>query len=107
VVLKKFDLPAFKPFTLFSIHSYRGTPKMFKEILLPATFVCMSFSAISQTAPAIDKALRDPKRTESEAKADVYLHKQHVIADSLPPAPAPVTTLEKRKKKNCKRKPNA
>jgi hypothetical protein len=80
---------------------------MFKKFLLPATFVCMSFSAISQTAPAIDKALRDPERSENAAKADVYLHKKHVIADSLPPAPAPVTKMEKRKKKSCKRKPNA
>jgi hypothetical protein len=67
----------------------------------------MSFPAFSQTAPAIDKALRDPKRSENAAKADVYLHKKHVIADSVRPAPAPVTNMEKRKKKGCRRKPNA
>jgi hypothetical protein len=99
--------PFFKPFTLFGIHSYRRTLKMFKKIVLPAIFVCMSLSAISQTVPAIDKALRDPKRSENEAKADVYPHKKHIIADSLPPAPAPVSKMEKRKKKSCKRKPNA
>jgi hypothetical protein len=79
---------------------------MFKPFLLPALFVFMSFPAFSQTAPAIDKALRDPKRSENAAKADVYLHKKHVIADSVRPA-TPVTNIEKRKYKGCRRKPNA
>jgi predicted GTPase len=67
----------------------------------------MSISAFSQTAPAIDKAFKDPKREENAAKADVYLHKEPVIADSIQQAPAPaVTKTAKRKKQGCRRKPN-
>jgi hypothetical protein len=62
-------------------------------------FFCLAFApgaVIAQTeAPAIVKAIKDPKAKENSAKADVYVQDKRIIATPPP----------EKKKKKCKRNP--
>lgn len=75
---------------------------MNKTILLLLTvFTLGTLNASAQKIQEqVDKAAKDPKRTENAAKADVYIHKKR-IADSIQPSvqPSPATTNKKKSKK--------
>lgn len=76
---------------------------MQKKIIMLTAFTIIAGSAFSQTAPAIDKSLKDPKRAENAAKADVYVQKNKVIADSVAPTVLNANTVKKKKKSSCRR----
>ncbi len=78
---------------------------MYKKTLTLIIVTLMSFSAFSQTAPQIEKALSDPKRMENEAKADVYIHRNPVIHDRAQKAPDASTRAVTCKNINLRKKP--
>ncbi|HVE61290.1 MAG TPA: hypothetical protein VNA26_05705 [Chitinophagaceae bacterium] len=65
-----------------------------------------SFSLLGQSKEQkIEKAIKDPKREENAAKADVYIQDKHKIMDStqLQTATKQQAVTQKRKKKSCKK----
>ncbi len=53
----------------------------------------------------IDKAIKDPKREENAAKADVYIQNKKVISDStqIQNGIKSEAVTKKKKKKSCKK----
>ncbi len=65
-----------------------------------------SFSLFAQTKEhAIEKALKDPKREENAAKADVYIQGKKIISDSaqLQTGVKSEAITKNKRKKSCKR----
>lgn len=66
----------------------------------------ISFSLFAQTKESkIDKAIKDPKREENAAKADVYIQNKKIISDStqLQNGMKPEAVTKKKKKKSCRK----
>jgi hypothetical protein len=76
---------------------------MYKIIFMTGAAIFMAGSAFAQTNPQLEKAVRDPKRAENSAKADVYIHKKEHISDSVQSPTATITKTETKKKRSCKR----
>lgn len=76
---------------------------MNKAILLIITLFSLgSLDSSAQTIQEqIDKAARDPKRTENTAKADVSIHKKRITDSVQTPAQQSPATIKKKKNKRC------
>lgn len=76
---------------------------MNKAILLFMTLFSLgSLDTSAQTIQEqIDKAARDPKRTENAARADVSIHKKRVTDSVQTPAQQLPATTKKKKSKRC------
>ena len=72
------------------------------KILMLVVFSAVSGSAFSQVREGIDKAIKDPKRAEGSAKADVRVLDKTVLSDSAAKASGTTAVPGKRKKKKCK-----
>ncbi len=72
-------------------------------LLFLLSFIAMT--SFGQTVQEkIDKAAKDPKTEENAAKADVYLHRHNIGADTLKTTkPQPAAPANKKKKKACKK----
>ncbi len=65
----------------------------------------ISLSLFAQTKEnKIEKAIKDPKREENAAKADVYIQNKKVISDSTQQNGIKPEAVTKRKKKKACRK---
>ena len=65
-----------------------------------------SLGLLAQTTQQkIDKAIKDPKREENAAKADIYIHDKKKITDSvqLQSGARPEAVIKKKKKKSCRK----
>lgn len=65
----------------------------------------MTYSMNAQTLSAIEKAIKDPKRTENEAKADVLLIDKKKIFDDSTFADKKNNAKLEGRKKEVKKKP--
>ncbi len=76
---------------------------IFKRIIFLSILFFNTMASFGQTVKEqVEKAAKDPKTQEHAAKADVYLHRHNIGADSLkgiPPQSA--TSANKKKKKSC------
>lgn len=76
---------------------------MYKKIFMMGAVAFIAGSAFAQTNPQLEKAVRDPKRAENSAKADVYVQRKERISDGVQPTTGPVTKTDAKKKRSCKR----
>lgn len=78
--------------------------KKIVTLLFLLTFISMT-SFGQSVREQIDKAAKDPKTAENAAKADVWLHRYNIGADSIQTAKTaqPLSTINKQKKKRCKK----
>lgn len=80
---------------------------MNKAIFLLVTLLGLGMlnASAQKTEGAVDKAIKDPKRMEKSAKADVITHKKNrTIMDSTQQAaPKSPAATKKKKSKRCSR----
>lgn len=78
---------------------------MKNKLLFTFSFGFMALHGNSQTIKEnIDKQYKNPQRIENAARADVYIQKNKITADSAAAKDnMPLSTTKKEKKKACKK----